>query len=311
MGTQIDEQLIGAKKRKEQQRSAKNKSIQTQDALKQQTYKMHYAELAIRHFDSQIKALGSLSLTNLISTLAGSKTRKLQQAEENLKLAKQEFNEYARAVTKLQTEFEELAQLAEQATDVVNEYDQLLMEKQKAILTREDEPAAKLKGVAERLDHTGKQLRILDRCLESGKETLNRLESLGRATNRARNKKINSRGTMGFGTVYNVAQQKAANPLVTRAREGIQQLSQRIAELDLSADTPNNREVAEKAPILEPLVVELHDGWIHSVVDDYSATHTIENEIRTVLNALDDKRDELENQSATLDKQRRQLIESA
>ncbi len=311
MSANIDEQLIGAKKRDEQQRSAQRKSVQTEDELKQQTYKMHYTELAIQQLDAEIKALNSLSVTSLICTLTGTKSEKLEQAVEHLQLARQEFNEHARTIVKLQSRFEQLSQLADQAADTRNQYDQLLLEKQQELLERTDETATRLKTIVDTLDHAGHQLRILDRCLETGEDVLNRLSSLNRAVSRARKKKLNVRSTMGLGLVYNVAQQKAANPLVVRAREGIEELRQHIIELDLSANSPNDQEVAEKAPILEPLIIELHDHWIHTVVDDHSATHTIENEIRTVLNALDDKRDELREQAATIEKQRRQLVESA
>ncbi len=311
MCADINEQLIGAKKRLEQQRSAKHKSVQMQDQLKQQTYKMQYAELAIEELKQHINTLESLTLTSLFSTLTGTKNEKLKEAQDRLRIAEQEFADHARTVTKLQSEFQRFTTIADNADDAGTQYDQLLQQKQKVLLDGDDGPAAELKRVVDQSASLKEQLRLLNRCLETGRELLNSISSLNKAVDRARNRNINSRGTMGLGSLYNHAQQKSTTPVVTRARDGIEKLRQCIDQLDLSAGTPNDLEVAEKAPNLEPLVVELHDGWIHSVVDSYTATHGIEDCVRSVLNAIDDKREEVEKQAGQTEKQRRQIIETA
>jgi DNA repair exonuclease SbcCD ATPase subunit len=312
MFEELNTQLSSAKEKLAMRRVLQETLVKTEDNLKQETHRLHVFGSHIEQIEDDIRTLESISLTGLVYALTGNKQPKLQEMRAEREAFLDESESCAKTVESVQRQLADLQQQVEALVHADDEYEKLLAEKEHAVTTSGDGQCNALAEITAERDEVRQQERNIAKTVEAAEDVINRLSSLDRAVNRARNKRIRPYGMMmGFATVYNTAQQKATTPLITRAREGIERLCTLIDAFSLDLDSATDQEIGKLASGIRMFTVELTAGWIEGAVHTYGATHTMSGEIHALIGQLREKLETTSAQGRQIEAKRREQIENA
>ncbi len=133
-----------------------------------------------------VEKLEGLSLTALMSTVAGTKDEKLQKEKQDVITAKLKYDEAVEAVIKLEQEEEICLSKLKELGDPSAAFEQLMKDKEELIMNRHSELSQKLFDAFDRESEQKELIKEINEAIDAGKEVMMPLVSAAEALEKAK-----------------------------------------------------------------------------------------------------------------------------
>ncbi len=278
------------------------------DRLKADAYRLEYLQACVDELAAEIESAENPGFLGAFQNLFSNPQDRIERLREQQYELQQQVAELTKSVESMQRRLEDIRSRIDAAGDAESEYAALLAGAEQAILNRGDDKTAALQSLVQHQTAVRQQADKARMTLECAEAALQRVDNMSRALSRTRKKRLPAVDVVGG--VWNAAQAQAARPAVQRVHQGIEELHRRLSELDASGGTDADVELVRLTGAMEGLCVQLASGRIGSAVRDRRATFPIEDDVRQVVDAVQEKIAALQAELDRLEREKQSLIES-
>jgi len=303
MYEQLNAQLAEAKEQLARLAQLKASLAPARERLTEEAHRVQGIEHYLAEVERGIQSLESFTLQNVIDSLMWRKEGKLNHLREELarlspavEIGDRTLVELDATVKKIEAEVAELS--------IAGETYRVMCDRKSEQLTADGgEAAVQLEDLSERFKAAKNERRSLRKSLQLAKNLTDRLRAMGSALGQAKTKKMRygPLGVIGYVAV-NAIQRQSAEPVVRRAREGLQEFASSIEALNVVSNCERDGELVRLATVLAHSNADLDGGGTLSPLIDV---------IHQALGLVQSKLDEVEPTVASLEAQRIEIIENA
>lgn len=303
MYKEINAQLTEAKGQLDRLGQLRASLAPARERLTAEAHRVHQVENCLAAVESQIQSLESFTLESLIDSLLWRKQGKLNGLREELSKLQPEHATGEQTLLELVAAVKGIEENIAELGNAEETYKSLCDQKLEAILSEEGETAAELKELSARLNVVKNERQALRKCLQIGKSLIERIQTKTKAVGRAANKMMHGGplGALGSAAV-NALHHKTVEPIIRRAREGLEEFARCLGSLEIDAKSERDGELVRLGALLGESTGEL---------DTESGASPLFDLIHQAIGLVQSKLDEVEPTIAALEAQRIEHIENA
>ncbi len=303
MYEELNAQLAEARERLDRLSQLRASLAPAREQLATEAHRVRQIENCLDEVEEKIKTLESFSFQSLLDSLLWKKEGKLNYLREELARLEPACETGERTLLELDAAVKEMEAEIAALSDAEKTYKDLCDQKCEQILSDHSESAVELEGISAQLNGLKSERQALRKCLQLGKNLIERILSRNKALGRVENKMMHG-GPLGvLGAVaVNAVHRKTAAPVINRAREGLGEFAHCLETLPMAADSERDRELVRMASVLAQSGADLNGNETQSVLIDL---------IHQAQGLVQSKLDEVEPIVASLEVDRTAIIERA
>lgn len=311
MPNDLERQISDARQTIERREAVEARLAEAREDRTSAEYRLEALTTYVEQAEAVVQDLESSSIGTLLSTLTGSRERKvaakqmeLQSLQEKQQETIDQLNVLKSEVASLETELTNIANVAET-------YEALCRQRQSEVLAGGGASAAKLKELTADADRLSEIERQCKSAIESGETVVERIRAMAGAVGRAKNKMImpSALGALGQVTLGAIAA-KGADPAVKRVSEGLEQFHEKLQAIDCSANTDLDMEITRVTTDVEQSCVEISGTSAARLAWGGGMEAVIQELVFNVLGLVKGKLDRVEQALKENRKQQQRLLEA-